>query len=75
MLYAALRLKNNHVIKTSVLYTVEDEGNSDKETNSGVDKRATVIKVLDTITEETIAKCVRLLEKLSLPSVEATVSE
>lgn len=32
------------------------------------DKRATVIKALDSITEETIAKCVNLLEKLSLPA-------
>ena len=38
------------------------------------DKRATVIKVLDSITEETIAKCVNLLEKLSIPT-EADESE
>lgn len=34
------------------------------------------MKILDTITEETIAKCVTLLEQLSLPTeTEKTVSE
>lgn len=37
-------------------------------------RRAAVLKVIDTITEQTIAKCVELLERLTLP-VEPTLSE
>lgn len=40
------------------------------------ERKATILKVLDTITEETIAKCVTLLEQLALPTTtEKTVSE
>jgi len=61
------------LLNSSLNYSDEKE---DQSSTKETDKRATVIKVLDTITEETIAKCVHLLEKLSLPATaQADASE
>ena len=59
------------------MVTSETSSSTDiaEQANTGTVKRAAVIKALDTITEETIAKCVNILEKLSLPRNESQVSE
>ncbi|XP_067943240.1 cytosolic carboxypeptidase 2-like isoform X2 [Watersipora subatra] len=48
---------------------------SDSQSDSADSKRAAVIQALDSITEETLSKCVNILAKLSLPAREAQVSE
>lgn len=61
-----------------VVDTAASEASSSAEAEdfgSGTDKRAAVLKALDNITEETISKCVNILEKLALPASDAQVSE
>lgn len=51
--------------------TIEEQAAAEK-TNQ---RRAAVMKALDDITEQTLAKCMNLLEKLAIPTDDTVESE